>query len=57
MRTERHEISWEFSLDSEPSLYTNLNINTNDEEINDIRKNNPGIKVIAHPECPYLYLI
>ena len=24
----------------------------NDEEINEIKKNNPGIKVIAHPECP-----
>ncbi len=24
----------------------------NDDEINEIRKNNPGIKVIAHPECP-----
>ena len=24
----------------------------NDAEINEIRKNNPGIKVIAHPECP-----
>ena len=24
----------------------------NDREINEIRKNNPGIKVIAHPECP-----
>ena len=24
----------------------------NDKEINDIRRNNPGIKVIAHPECP-----
>ena len=24
----------------------------NDEEINQIRKENPGIKVIAHPECP-----
>ena len=24
----------------------------NDEEINEIRKNNPGIKIIAHPECP-----
>ncbi len=24
----------------------------NDEEIREIRKNNPGIKVIAHPECP-----
>ncbi len=24
----------------------------NDEEINYIRKNNPGIKIIAHPECP-----
>jgi len=23
-----------------------------DEEINEIKKNNPGIKVIAHPECP-----
>ncbi len=23
-----------------------------DQEINDIRKNNPGIKIIAHPECP-----
>ena len=24
----------------------------NDVEINEIRKNNPGIKIIAHPECP-----
>ena len=24
----------------------------NDEEINEIRKNNPDIKIIAHPECP-----
>ncbi len=24
----------------------------NDEERNEIRKNNPGIKIIAHPECP-----
>ncbi len=24
----------------------------NDQEINDIRKQNPGIKIIAHPECP-----
>ena len=24
----------------------------NDEEINEIRKNNPGIRIIAHPECP-----
>ena len=24
----------------------------NDEEIKEIRKNNPGIKIIAHPECP-----
>jgi len=24
----------------------------NDTEINEIRKNNPGIKIIAHPECP-----
>jgi quinolinate synthase len=24
----------------------------NDYEINEIRKNNPGIKIIAHPECP-----
>ena len=23
-----------------------------DEEINEIRKSNPGIKIIAHPECP-----
>tara|TARA_B100001996_G_C18655459_1_gene591006 strand:+ start:1025 stop:2014 length:990 start_codon:yes stop_codon:yes gene_type:complete len=23
-----------------------------DKEINEIRKNNPGIKIIAHPECP-----
>ena len=23
-----------------------------DEEINEIRKANPGIKIIAHPECP-----
>ena len=21
-------------------------------EVNDIRENNPGIKIIAHPECP-----
>ena len=24
----------------------------NDQEIHEIRKNNPGIKIIAHPECP-----
>ena len=24
----------------------------NDQEINEIRRNNPGIKIIAHPECP-----
>ena len=24
----------------------------NEKEINNIRKNNPGIKIIAHPECP-----
>ena len=24
----------------------------NDQEINEIRKSNPGIKIIAHPECP-----
>ena len=24
----------------------------NKKEIDDIRKNNPGIKIIAHPECP-----
>ena len=24
----------------------------NDEEIYEVKKNNPGIKVIAHPECP-----
>ena len=24
----------------------------NDKEINEIRKKNPGIKIIAHPECP-----
>ncbi len=24
----------------------------NDEEIREIRQNNPGIKIIAHPECP-----
>ena len=24
----------------------------NDQEIHDIRKNNPNIKIIAHPECP-----
>ena len=24
----------------------------NENEINNIRKNNPGIKIIAHPECP-----
>ena len=24
----------------------------NDVEINEIRRNNPGIKIIAHPECP-----
>ena len=23
----------------------------NEQEIHDIRKNNPGIKIIAHPEC------
>ena len=25
---------------------------SNENEINNIRKNNPGIKIIAHPECP-----
>ena len=24
----------------------------NEKEINEIRNNNPGIKIIAHPECP-----
>ena len=24
----------------------------NDQEINEIRRSNPGIKIIAHPECP-----
>jgi len=24
----------------------------NENEIHNIRKNNPGIKIIAHPECP-----
>ena len=24
----------------------------NQKEIENIRKNNPGIKIIAHPECP-----
>ena len=24
----------------------------NEKEINEIRQNNPGIKIIAHPECP-----
>ena len=24
----------------------------NDQEIHEIRKNNPEIKIIAHPECP-----
>ena len=24
----------------------------NEKEINDIREKNPGIKIIAHPECP-----
>ena len=24
----------------------------NENEIKEIRKNNPGIKIIAHPECP-----
>ena len=22
------------------------------KKLNEIRKNNPGIKIIAHPECP-----
>ena len=26
--------------------------NLTKKEINEIRKNNPGIKIIAHPECP-----
>jgi len=29
-------------------VHEQFNVN----EINDIRKNNPGIKIIAHPECP-----
>ena len=24
----------------------------NEKQINDIRERNPGIKIIAHPECP-----
>ena len=28
------------------------NISFNEKEINEIRLNNPGIKIIAHPECP-----
>ena len=27
-------------------------INLMKMRLNDIRKNNPGIKIIAHPECP-----
>ncbi len=43
-RTDVEIISWKGTCEVHEQF--------NDEEINDIRKNNPGIKIIAHPECP-----
>ena len=37
---------------TELALGDDGDITSDDDEINDIRKNNPGIKIIAHPECP-----
>ena len=43
-QTEVEIISWKGTCEVHEQF--------NDEEINQIRKENPGIKVIAHPECP-----
>tara|TARA_B100001121_G_C18583548_1_gene570935 strand:- start:8 stop:997 length:990 start_codon:yes stop_codon:yes gene_type:complete len=43
-QTEVEIISWKGTCEVHEQF--------NDEEINEIRKNNPGIKIIAHPECP-----
>ena len=43
-QTEVEIISWKGTCEVHEKF--------NDTEINEIRKNNPGIKVIAHPECP-----
>jgi len=43
-QTEVEIISWKGTCEVHEQF--------NDEEINEIRINNPGIKIIAHPECP-----
>ncbi len=43
-QTEVEIISWKGTCEVHEQF--------NDEEINEIRANNPGIKIIAHPECP-----
>ena len=43
-QTEVEIISWKGTCEVHEQF--------NDQEINEIRKNNPGIKIIAHPECP-----
>ena len=43
-QTDVEIISWEGTCEVHEQF--------NDTEINEIRKNNPGIKIIAHPECP-----
>ncbi len=43
-QTDVEIISWEGTCEVHEQF--------SDEEINEIRKNNPGIKIIAHPECP-----
>ena len=43
-KTDVEIISWKGTFEVHEQFY--------DDDINDIRKNNPGIKIIAHPECP-----
>ena len=43
-QTDVEIISWKGTCE----VHEQFNV----EEINEIRKNNPGIKIIAHPECP-----
>ena len=44
-----HKQMWKLFLGKAHVKFMN---NLMTEEINQIRKNNPGIKIIAHPECP-----
>ena len=40
---------WKLFLGKVPAI---VHEQFNEKEINEIRLNNPGIKIIAHPECP-----